>query len=161
MPTLESYDIRIARDGTWFHNGSPIGRKQLVRLFSTVLSRDEEGRYWLRTPAEYGQIEVEDVPFIAQELAVEGEGRERILRFRTNVDDWVAVDAEHPLWLVEDAAGNPTPYVRVRGRLDARLDRPVYYHLIDLAEPRLTAADADDTDLGVWSSGTFFPLTPQ
>jgi hypothetical protein len=90
-------NMRIARDGTWFYHGSPIGRKPLVKLFATVLRREENGEYWLVTPAERGRVEVEDAPFIAVELAVEGSGREQVVRFRTNLDDWTEAGPERPI----------------------------------------------------------------
>jgi len=149
-------DIRIDRDGVWYYHGSPIGRKELVRLFSTVLGRDEDGNYWLTTPAERGRIQVEDAPFMAVELMAEGSGRERTLRLRTNVDDVVTVDGDHPLRVVVDPeTGEPSPYVTVRPGLDARIARPVYYELVALGETE--RVDGADT-YGVWSSGLFFPL---
>lgn len=149
-------DIRIDRDGVWYYHGSPIGRKELVRLFSTVLGRDEDGDYWLTTPAERGRIQVEDAPFMAVELMAEGSGRERTLRLRTNVDDVVTVDGDHPLRVVVDPeTGEPSPYVTVRPGLDARIARPVYYELVALGETE--RVDGADT-YGVWSSGLFFPL---
>ena len=150
------FGIRIARDGTWFYHGSPIGRKSLVRLFSTVLHRDSNGEYWLVTPAERGRIEVEDVPFIATALTATGRGRDQIITLETNVGDRVTVDADHPLRMGPDpAVGAPAPYVLVRDGLEARLGRAVYYDLVDLGmEHRV----GKDHLFGVWSSGTFFPL---
>lgn len=163
LPPLSAGDcgefpIRIARDGTWFYQGSPIGRKALARLFSTVLRRDESGRYLLVTPAERGFIQVDDVPFTAVELASEGEGRARTLRFRTNFDDWVTAGADHPIRVSHDArTGEPSPYIRVRDNLDALIVRPVFYELAELAEP----VERDgSTILGLWSAGVFFELGP-
>ncbi len=155
----EAYDIRIARDGTWFHNGAPVGREALMRLFASVLHRAEDGQYWLVTPSEYGRIEVEEVPFIALEMQREGEGDDQILRFRTNAGDWFTLDDEHPLFFeCSPVTGELTPYLRVRGRLTARLARPVYYDLVALAVP-LGDAEAEDPEaLGVWSAGSCFPL---
>lgn len=149
--TLESYDIRILRDGTWLHEGAPIRRLELVKLFARVLRRDDAGDYWLITPAERGRIMVEDAPFIAVEMKVEGQGRDQRLSFRTNVDDWVTAGPGRPITTVGDA-----PYVEVRGGLTARLARSVYYQLAELA--------TDDSDygeevMGVWSDGTFFALS--
>jgi hypothetical protein len=150
------FDIRIAADGTWFYHGSPIGRRPLVRLFSSVLYRDEAGDYWLVTPVEQGQIRVDDAPFTAVEVVAEGAGRDRVLRFRTNLDDWVAADAEHPIRVAHNAStGEPRPYILVRGRLEARLVRPVFYELVDLAEERTVAGVRR---YGVCSKGVFFPL---
>jgi hypothetical protein len=149
-------DIRIGRDGTWFYHGTPIGRKALVKLFSTVLQRDANGEYWLVTPVEKGRIEVEDVPFVAVELIVEGAGSQRLLKLRTNVDDIVAVDAEHPLRVTHDSAsGEPRPYVLVRDGLEARLNRPVFYELVELGEERRRDGDIR---LTVRSGGAEFDL---
>src|SRR5262249_3163175 len=108
-------NMRIARDGTWFYHGSPIGRKPLVKLFASVLRREEDGRYWLVTPVERGLIEVEDAPFTAVELAVEGQGRKQVLCFRTNLDEWVRAGSEHPIRCEPPTgpAAGPRPYLRV------------------------------------------------
>ena len=98
------FGIRIAKDGTWYHNGLPFRRMPLVKLFATVLKRAENGDYLLVTPVERGTIEVEDAPFVAVEMTAEGEGREQMLKFRTNLDEWVTADADHPIWLVIDVA---------------------------------------------------------
>ncbi len=150
------FGIRIARDGTWYYRGSPIGRKPLVKLFATVLRRDDQGGYWLITPAEKGRIEVEDVPFIAVEASFYGEGCDQFIKLRTNLDDIVTIDADHPLRVIEDAVtGAPAPYVVVRDRLEARLARPVYYELVEKGEAR----DIDGRPgYGIWSAGRFFPL---
>jgi len=154
-----AFDIRIARDGTWFHEGAPIGRKALVRLFASVLWRDEGGGYWLRTPAERGRIEVEDAPFVAVELSVKGEGRHQVLAFRTKLDDWVEAGPEHPLRVVEGPAKSDlSPYILVRDRLEALVLRPVYYELAELAVPAPASAGATAAGLGVWSHGVFFTL---
>ena len=148
------FAIRIARDGTWFYHGSPIGRKPLVRLFSTVLRRAPDGSFWLVTPAERGRIEVEDAPFTAVALEVRGTGRNQTLAFRTNVDDEVTADAAHPIRVAEND-GEPRPYVLVRDGLEALILRPVFYQLVDLAVER---PEGDQTVLGVWSGGSFFAL---
>jgi hypothetical protein len=109
------FNMRIDRNGTWYYRGTPIGRHALVKLFSTVLRRDEEGVHWLTTPVENGRIEVEDSAFIAVELLAEGEGQSQIIRFRTNVDDTVTLDDEHPLRVAQDAeTGEPRPQHRNR-----------------------------------------------
>ncbi len=150
------FNMRIDRNGTWYYLGSPIGRLALVKLFSTVLRRDADGVHWLTTPVENGRIEVEDSAFIAVELIAEGEGRNQIIRFRTNVDDVVTLDADHALRVSHDAAnGEPRPYIHVRKGLEARLARAVYYHLVALGE---AADEGDEGTFGVWSSGRFFPL---
>jgi hypothetical protein len=150
------FDMRIGRDGTWYYRGSPIGRKPLVTLFSSVLKRDEDGQFWLETPVERGRIDVDDAPFVAVALDARGAGREQTLIFTTNLDESVAAGPEHPLRIAFDpATGEPSPYVLVRDRLEALLSRPVYYELAELAEE-----DSGTGLLGVWSAGTFFPLVP-
>ena len=146
-------DIRIARDGTWFHQGTPVGRRELVRLFSTILRREGDD-YYLVTPAEKMRIQVEDAPFLAVLLEVRGAGREQQLAFTTNVGDEVIADAEHRI-RVESApeSGEPAPYVHVRGGLEARISRSVFYQLADIAVPGERAGE-----LGVWSAGVFFPI---
>ncbi len=147
------FNMRIDRNGTWHYRGSPIGRAALVKLFATVLRRDEEGAFWLTTPVENGRIEVEDAPFIAVEVIAEGAGASQVIRFRTNVDDIVTLDASHPLRVEEDAAsGEPRPYIHVRKGLEARIARPVFYHLVERGE------SSADGAFGVWSSGRFFAL---
>lgn len=147
------FNMRIDRNGTWYYRGSPIGRLALVKLFSTVLRRDAQGDYWLTTPVENGRIEVEDAAFIAVEVLVEGAGSSQIIRFRTNVDDLVTLDAEHPLRMEEDkVSGEPRPYIHVRKGLEARVARSVFYHLVEHGESR------DDGTFGVRSSGLFFSL---
>ena len=137
--------MRIARDGSWFHQGSPIGRMELVRLFAGLLRRDEDG-FVLVTPAEKLSIHVEDAPFVAVLMTVEGEGRNQTLCFTTNLGEAVAAGPAHPLrFVLQDDA--PVPYVHIRGKLEARLARAVYYQLVDLCE--------DDVP-GVWSDGVFF-----
>ena len=144
-------DIRIARDGTWWHEGDPINRKALVRLFSTILRREEDGGYVLVTPVEKLSIEVEDAPFVAVELKAEGEGETRTLAFRLNTGDLIIADKDHPLVLRESRDG-PLPYLHVRGRLEALIGRSVYYELAELALAE------GNTPAGLWSSGVWFPL---
>jgi uncharacterized protein len=157
-------DIRINRDGLWFYHGTPIGRKELVKLFASVLERDEAGKYWLNTPAEKGEITVEDVPFQAVEMNVEGDNELQILTFRTNVDDIVIADEAHPIRIETDPeSGEPSPYVMVRDGLEARLTRSVFYQMVDLGvEMGVEKAHGDDkyseTTYGVWSSGQFFQI---
>lgn len=128
-------DMEIRRDGTWFYMGTPIGRAPLVRLFSTVLRKDEDGETYLVTPVERVRIRVEDAPFVAVELAVSGQGDEQVLTFRTNVGDVVEAGPEHPLRFVdEDETGGMKPYVHVRGRLEALVARPVMYELVNVGE---------------------------
>lgn len=148
------FHMRIDREGTWYYQGSPINRLALVKLFATVLHRKDDGSYWLTTPVETGRIDVEDAPFIAVELMRDGDGRAQTLRFRTNVEDAVTLDDTHPLRVAEQRGGEPRPYILVRRGLEARLARPVFYELVDIAEPDPQNPDA----LGVWSAGQFFPL---
>jgi len=149
-------DMRIGRDGTWFYHGSPIGRKPLVKLFASVLRREDDGRYWLVTPAERGRIKVDDVPFTAVEVNASNRGAAQLLTFRTNLDDTVVADSEHPIRVIHDSVtGEPRPYILVRDRLEARILRPVFYELVELAEVRLVGGEEVH---GVWSRERFFPL---
>ena len=141
-------EMRIARDGTWFHQGSPIGRPAMVRLFSTILRREPDGGFVLVTPAEKLDIAVEDAPFLAVEVRSEGEGEQRSLAFRLNTGDLVVAGPEHRLRF----EAGPHPYVEVRRGLDALVARPVYYELAEIA----LAEGAEPP--GVWSGGLFFPL---
>ena len=155
LPPCGDFEMRIARDGTWFYRGTPIGRKALVKLFSTVLRREADGSFWLVTPVERGRIAVDDAPFTAVELDVSGTGRDQVLRFRTNVDDWVEAGPENPIRVETDPeTGEPSPYIEVRRGLEALLVRSVYYQLVELAEPDT----ADEARLGVWSRSVFFAL---
>lgn len=156
------YDMRIARDGTWYYQGEAITRKRLCQLFSTVLQRDENGVFWLVTPVERGRIAVDDAPFVAVEMTVEGplgpaDGAP-LLRFRTNLDHWVTADADHPITVRHDPdTGEPAPYIHFRDGLDALISRSVFYDLVDLAE------QVDDTEgarLCVRSGEQIFDLGP-
>ena len=145
--------MRIARDGTWYHEGSPISRQAMVRLFSTVLRREPDGSHVLVTPVEKLEIDVEGTAFRAVEMQSEGEGRQRRIAFRLDSGDAVILDADHPLNLVQTDQG-PSPRVLVRHGLEAELTRPVYY---ELAEIELSEGNEPS---GVWSNGTFFSLEP-
>lgn len=154
-------DMHIDLNGVWHYHGSPIGRKELVRLFSTVLRRDEAGDYWLITPAEAGRIEVEDAPFLAVELSLQGSGADQVISFRTNVDNHVTVDADHPIRVDFDPeTGDPTPYVVLDGGLEARISRSVYYELVALGqeEKGQEKKGRGGKSFGVWSAGNFFSL---
>jgi len=146
--------MRIARDGTWFHEGAPIRRPAMVRLFSTVLRREPDGRHLLVTPVEKLEIEVEATAFRAIEMQSEGEGRDRRIAFRLDSGDAVILGPEHPLTVVETGHG-PSPRLLVRYGLEAELTRSVYYELAELA-----LADDQETP-GVWSDGAFFALEPR
>jgi hypothetical protein len=148
-------DIRIARDGTWFHEGTPVGRRELVRLFSTILRKDPDG-FHLVTPAEKMRIVVEDAPFLAVLLRVEGEGCEQRLIFTTNVGDETVAGRENPIRVeINRETREPAPYVHVRRRLEAKISRAVYYQLADIAVP---GEGEHKGKLGLWSEGVFFPL---
>lgn len=159
LPPVESWnphhcgdsEMRIARDGTWYHQGSPIGRQAMVRLFSTILRREPDGSHVLVTPVEKLGIEVEDAPFVAVEMKAEGEGPAMRLAFRLNTGDMVTAGPRHPLRF-EDG---PRPYLHVRGGLEALISRTVYYELAGIALANHSAPP------GVWSEGAFFALEPQ
>ena len=151
----------IKRDGTWLYKGTAIGRKELVCLFASVLRREADGSFWLETPAERGRIEVEDAPFIVVEMDWSGSDSEQVVTFRTNTDEIVSVDLDHPLRFTDSSGGGePKPYVLLRQGagtypIEARISRPVFYELAALAEPQTVRGKMM---LGVWSSGVFFPL---
>ena len=148
-------DIRIARDGTWFHNGTPIGRHELVRLFSTILRKEDDG-FHLVTPVEKMRIVVEDAPFLAVLLRAEGEGRDQKLIFTTNVGDETIAGVDNPIRVeIDPESEEPAPYVHVRRGLEAKIARAVFYQLADMAVP---GEGEYEGVLGVWSNGVFFPL---
>ncbi|MDV3456917.1 DUF1285 domain-containing protein [Sphingomonas sp. HF-S4] len=161
LPPVESWnpahcgdsEMRIARDGTWYHQGSPIGRAAMVRLFSTILRREPDGRFVLVTPVEKLDIEVEDAPFTAVEMKVEGEGAAMKLAFRLNTGDLVAAGPEHALRF-DTRDDGPRPYLHVRRGLEALIARPVYYELVEIALANGSSPP------GLWSNGTFFALEP-
>jgi uncharacterized protein len=153
-PFCGDLDMRIASDGTWFYLGTPIGRPALVRLFSTILKR-EDGKYFLVTPVEKVGIRVDDAPFLAVEMQKVDDEKGRLLRFRTNVDDWVACDVGHGLRFKTAAGGGLTPYLHVRADLWAKVTRAVYYDLVDMGEERMV----DGREMfGVASGGEFFAM---
>ncbi len=148
-------DIVIKRDGTWFHEGTPIGRAKLVRLFSTVLRREGDD-FFLVTPVEKMEITVEDAPFVAVLMRVEGKGPDRTLVFTTNVGDEVAAGPDHPIDFRNDPeTGDDAPYVEVRAGLEARIARAVFYELVELGETR--EIEGEEV-FGVASGGAFFPF---
>ena len=155
-PFCGDIDMRIAADGSWHYMKSPIGRIELVKLFASILRRDEE-RYVLVTPAERVGIQVDDAPFVAVEMRVaEDEGR-RTLSFRTNVDDWTAAGPEHPMRFEVGASEGLKPYVHVRADLWARVSRALFYDIADLGEIREVEGTAM---FGIASGGRFFPMAP-
>jgi hypothetical protein len=157
-PFCGDIGMRIAADGTWYYMNSPIGRKPLMRLFSTVLRRDEDAKYYLVTPVEKCGIVVEDAPFLAVELNVEQGERGQVLRFRTNVDDWVACGPGHALrFEPEDGTGGLKPYLHVRRDLWAKVTRALFYDLVELGEEREVAGELM---FGVASDGEFFAMAP-
>lgn len=149
-------DIRIGRNGTWYYRGTPITRKEMLCLFASMLTRRADGEYWLVAPGEAGRITVEDVPFLAVEMFTSGAGRDLCVSFRTDMDEMVALDADHPLTVVyPPGAADPTPYVLVRDGLEARLTRSVYYELVALGWEEKVG---EERLYGIWSNGIFFPL---
>ncbi len=150
-------DMRIARDGTWFYLGTPIGRKELVRLFSTILRKDGDD-YFLVTPVEKVGITVEDAPFVAVDFEPSGAGHEQVLTFETNVGDAVVAGPQNPIRVLRDPqTGEPSPYVLVRRNLEALIDRKSFYRLVEIGSHE----DHDGTSwFGLWSQGEFFPVIP-
>ncbi len=161
LPPVDSWNparrgdshMRIARDGSWYHEGGPIGRPAMVRLFASILRREADGRYVLVTPAEALDIDVEDAPFVAVEVRSEGAGADRRLAFRLNTDEVVIADADHPLRFAATPEG-PLPYLLVRGGLEALVARSVYYELATIALDEAAAPP------GLWSDGAFFAFGP-
>ncbi|WP_425040114.1 DUF1285 domain-containing protein [Primorskyibacter sp. S187A] len=154
-PDCGDLDMRIARDGTWYYLGTPIGRFELVKLFSSILRKDGE-RYVLVTPVEKVGIKVDDAPFVAQDFEAEGQGEAQVLRFETHVGDVTTAGPDAPIRVVRDPeTGEPSPYVLVRDNLEALIDRKSFYRLVELG----TDHDVNGTSwFGLWSSGSFFPI---
>lgn len=152
-PFCGDLDMEIRRDGTWFYLGTPIGRPGLVKLFSSILKK-EDGKYFLVTPVEKVGIRVEDAPFVAQDFTASGEGEEQVLTFTTHVDDSATAGPENPIRVVRDAeTGEPSPYILMRSNLEALIDRKSFYRLVDLGVE-------NEGWFGVWSAGQFFPIIP-
>jgi uncharacterized protein len=152
-PFCGDLDMRIARDGTWFYLGTPIGRKPLVKLFASIIKREGD-RYFLVTPVEKVGITVEDAPFVAVDFTAAGTGADRTLTFHTNVDDSVTAGPDNPIRVTRDpATGEPAPYVLIRRNLEALIDRKSFYRLVDLGAEH-------DGQFGVWSGGAFFAFMP-
>jgi hypothetical protein len=144
--------MEILADGTWKHEGTRITREPLVRLFASILRKDEDGQTYLVTPVEKIVVRVEDAPFTAIRVDHDGEGENQTLVFTTNVGDVVTAGPANPL-RVSYNGEEPRPYVRVRGRLEARILRAPFYELVDWAQPR-------DGKLGLWSGGAWFEIGP-
>ena len=156
-PFCGDIDMEIRRDGTWFHEGTPITRPALVKLFSSILRKDG-ARYVLVTPVEKGGIRVEDAPFLAVDAEAEGEGAGQALTFTTRVGDRVTAGPGHPIRVARDPkTGEPAPYVLVRGALEALIDRKTFDRLVEFGavEPH----EGQDW-FGLWSGGAFFPIQP-
>lgn len=148
-------DMRIARDGTWFYLGTPIGRKELVRLFSSVLRKDGDD-YFLVTPVEKVGITVDDAPFVAVDFDVSHAGQDQVLTFTTNVGDQAIAGPDNPLRVSYDpATGEPAPYVLIRRNLEALIDRKSFYRLVEIGSHQ---KHAGEDWFGIWSSGEFFPV---
>ncbi len=156
-PFCGDLDMRIARDGTWFYLGTPIGRHSMVKLFSTILRRDGD-EYFLVTPVEKVGIKVDDAPFVAVDFESEGAGTGQEVTFQTNVEDYATASRELPIRVLRhEETGEVSPYVLVRSNLEALIDRKSFYRLVDLCEH----ADYEgESWFGLWSSGAFFPFIP-
>ncbi|MEM7440484.1 MAG: DUF1285 domain-containing protein [Pseudomonadota bacterium] len=156
-PFCGDLDMRIARDGTWFYLGTPIGRRELVKLFSSIIRKDGDD-YFLVTPVEKVGITVDDAPFVAIDFEVSGDGADQNLTFLTHVDDEVMAGPDNPIRVVRDPdTGEPSPYILIRANLEALIDRKSFYRLVD----RGIHESWDGTSwFGVWSGGQFFPIIP-
>lgn len=159
-PIEREFQMRIDKEGRWYHEGGLIKRIELVKLFASVLSVDDAGQHWLRTPVEFGRIAVEDSPFIITALATSGQHHERIITTTDNLGRDYTIGGDTPLFFkTQPATGTaPTdsrPYMRLPGGLVARLSRPVWYDLALLADSKNEAGLT-----GLWSSGIFFGLEP-
>lgn len=151
-PFCGDIDMRIAADGVWYYMNSPIGRKPLYTLFSRVLRKDDDGKYYLVTPVEKCGIRVDDAPFLAVRMEIAGRGSAQVVSFETNVDDHVTVSAARPLRFADEAGtGGLKPYVLVRSNLEALVSRALFYDLV-------AAGSVHGDWFGVWSSGEFFPM---
>lgn len=157
-PFCGDLDMRIASDGTWFYLGTPIGRPALVKLFASVLKR-EDGKHFLVTPVEKAGIRVDDAPFLAVELEIENRGPEQNLIFRTNVDDIVRCDSEHRLrFEPEEGTGGVKPYLHVRHDLWAKVTRALFFDLVALGEVR---EQGGARMFGIHSANEFFSIAPE
>lgn len=156
-PFCGDIDIRIARDGLWFYLGTPIGRKPLMKLFASILRRDDDA-YFLVTPVEKVGIRVDDAPFVAVDFTVENPGPDQIVSFETNVDDTADAGADHPLRVVRDPiTGEPSPYINIRRNLEALIDRKSFYRLVEVCNHQEFNGIRW---FGLRSKGMFFPVIP-
>ncbi|MBT8474789.1 MAG: DUF1285 domain-containing protein [Litoreibacter sp.] len=156
-PFCGDLDMRIARDGTWFYLGTPIGRPGLVKLFSSIIRKDSDD-YFLVTPVEKVGITVDDAPFVAIDFEASGSGEEQSLQFETHVGDTFTAGPEHPIRVMRDPeTGEPSPYVLVRRNLEALIDRKSFYRLVDIGNHH---THDGESWFGLWSSGVFFPVIP-
>lgn len=148
--------MEIRSDGSWWHEGSEIKRQRLVKTFSRILRKDPDEKIYLVTPYEKVIVHVEDAPFLAVRVDRAGEqGRDQTLAFLTNLDDVALAGPDLAIRVETDPeTGEPSPYVKVRGELEAKMTRPVFYELVEMAEP----SEKDANVFGVWSQGVFFPL---
>ena len=156
-PDCGDLDMRIARDGTWFYLGTPIGRPELVKLFSTILRKDGD-RYVLVTPVEKVGITVDDAPFVAVDFTAAGAGEDQSLTFVTNLGDEAVAGPDHPIRVERDPeTGEPSPYVLIRARLEALIDRKSFYRLVEIGAH---AEHEGESWFGLWTGGVFFPFIP-
>ena len=152
-PFCGDLDMRIARDGTWFYEGTPIGRPALVKMFSSILKKENEN-YFLVTPVEKVGIVVDDVPFLAIDFTSEDTGLDQVLTFTTQTDDVAVASTENPIRIERDSeTGEPSPYILIRGNLEALIDRKSFYRLVDLGTHH-------EGWFGIWSDGIFFRIIP-
>ena len=152
-PFCGDLDMRIARDGTWFYEGTPIGRPALVKMFSSILKRENEN-YFLVTPVEKVGIVVDDAPFLAIDFTSEDTGLDQVLTFTTQTDDVAVASTENPIRIERDSeTGEPSPYILIRGNLEALIDRKSFYRLVDLGTHH-------EGWFGIWSDGIFFRIIP-
>ena len=159
---IKDFQMRIASDGIWYYQESPINRMRLVKLFASVLRKEHDGTYWLVTPVEKGSIDVDDAPFLAVEVEKKYENElgsgDTCFVFRTNLDEFVVCSADNPLRVfIDPKTEQPNPYILVRNGLEAKITRSVFYELVDLADEHVVDGKRM---LGIWSKGTFFQLGP-
>lgn len=151
-------DMVIKADGSWWHEGTRVTRQPLVKLFASILRKDEDGKTYLVTPVEKIEIKVDRAHFIAVRVDIEGKGKDQRIFFTTNLGNVAEAGPENPIRVDTDKETmEPSPFVTVRGRLEAALARPVFYELVDQAVTHMTD---QGEQLGIWAAGEFFPLGP-